>query len=43
MVTWHNTDQAKIENWLETVNRQKFKIPCSNFNSDSDYLHMYGE
>ena len=31
MVTWHKTNQAKIENWLETLNRQKFKISCSNF------------
>ena len=25
-----------------SLNRQKFKIPCSNFNSGSDYFHMYG-
>ena len=43
MSTWHKTDQAKIEKYLETVNRQKFKISCCNFNSGSDYLHMYGE
>ena len=26
MATWHRADQAaKIEKWLETANRQKFK------------------
>ena len=46
MATWHKTDktdQAKIEEWLETANRQTFKSPCSNFNSGSDYFHMYAE
>ena len=46
MASWHKTDktdQAKIEKWLETANRQIFKSPCSNFDSGSDYFHIYGE
>ena len=41
--TWHKTDQAKIEKWLETANHQKCKSHCSNFNSGLDCFHIYGE
>ena len=43
MATWHRTDQAKIEKWLETANRQKFKTSTPILTLAHIIFHIHGE
>ena len=43
MATWHTTDQTKIEKWLETANRQKFKTPTPILTLAQIIFYIHGE